>query len=218
MAGVAWLEGRSQESDEWVRRAAERVEVLPADRAQVTDAYVAIYRGWLEMIKGNPAGARDQGDRVTSLCDRYGLDYFRLIALTCSQVPSPDHTKDPAELEATLLALDAIGHGAFRAPYLAGVARNWAYRGEPNRALEYTRLALATIEESDEHLHEPEVRRLHAQLQATVDGDDREYARQLRRARLQAEEQGAAATAASISEELARLTSTPRATRPSVVD
>jgi class 3 adenylate cyclase len=218
MAGVAWLEGRSQESDEWVRRAVERIGVLPANRARLADAYVAIYRGWLEMIKGNPDLAREQGDRVASLCDRYGLDYYRLLGRTCSQVPSADHTTDPAELEATLRALDAIGHRAFRAANLAGAAQNWAYLGDPRRALECTDLALAAIEESDERLHEPGVRRLRAHIQVAVDGDGIAFARELRRALLQAEQQGAAGTAASISEDLARLISTAPATKPAVLD
>jgi hypothetical protein len=212
MAGITWLEGHAAESQAWLEAALDRVKQLPARQARVTEAYVNIYVGWLQLVRGRPAAARATGRMTMDMCESHGLDYFKLVAKTCAEAISEDRIGDPAELHETLSLLDLMGHRAFRAFYLGYMARNYAYLGEVEVAIETAEEALATVEESDERLHEPELLRLMAWLLLRANRDDRGPAGEhLLRGLKLAISQGAVLTAAGIASDLAQL---PEADRP----
>ena len=211
LACVAWLEGDETESGSWKQAALQRVDELPVREARVTEAFVNVYIGWLEVVRGRIGEARQIGARTMELCDVYGLEYFKLVAMSCALAVSEEHTVDPAELDAVLLAYDLVGHRAFRGFYLGRVARNYANLGDRESAQATLDTALATVVETGEHLHEPDLLRLSASLKLAADpAATRAVAAELVAAMRLALDQGAMAIAADIGKDLDRIPDTDR--------
>jgi len=70
------------------------------------------------------------------------------------------------------VAMDLVGHGAFRPAYLGIVARNDAYLGHWDEALEHVDDGLACVIKSGELVHQPDLLRLRAEIIAAGRPDE----------------------------------------------
>jgi hypothetical protein len=120
------------------------------------------------MVTGDDAGARTFGRRTLELAEQHRFDYFRAIGYQYVLVPSEELTATPEELATWESAMDMVGHAAFRAAFHAIAARNHVVRGDLKRALDEVNEGLAQVEKSGEHLHQPYLLILRAEVTARL--------------------------------------------------
>ncbi len=123
------------------------------------------------MVTGNLEEARELGQRTIELAERYRFDYFELLGGQYKLVPQPDRPCDVAELEMYGEGMNLVGHGAFRPTYLGIVARNHYYLGDADRALRTVQDAIDLTRTSGELVHQPDLLRLRAEINASAHPD-----------------------------------------------
>ncbi len=126
-----------------------------------------MYLSWLRMLGGDIPAARAFGERTLAIAAEHRFEYFTLIGRQYVLLPEPGSPVDPAELAACEVAMDLVGHGAFRPFFLGLVARNHLYLDEPEQALAAATDALAAANTSGELVHLPDLLRLRAEILAT---------------------------------------------------
>ena len=168
LACIAGLEGRTAESAEWESRALATAEKIGFPRGPFSSAFVTTYLAWLRMIAGDAAGARGFGQRTMDTADQCRFGYFTVIGRQYVLAPEPDFPAAAEELEQCEVAMDLIGHGAFRPFFLGLVARNHAYLGDYGRALERVNEALLAVGKSGEWVHQPDLLRVRAEITAAA--------------------------------------------------
>jgi hypothetical protein len=164
LACIAGLEGRTAESAEWENRALVTAETIGFPRGPFSSAFVTTYLAWLRMIAGDAAGARGFGQRTMDTAEVCRFGYFTVIGRQYVLAPEPDLPAATEELEQCEAGMDLIGHGAFRPFFLGVVARNHAYLGDYDRALERVNDALLAVEKSGEWVHQPDLLRVRAEI------------------------------------------------------
>jgi len=168
LACVAGLEGRTAESTEWERRALSTAEQIGFPRGPFSLAFVTTYLAWLRMMTGDARAARQLGQQTMDIAEECRFDYFTVISRQYVLAPEPDLPAEVDQLEQCESGMDSIGHGAFRPFFFGVVARNHAYRGDPDRALERVNEALAAVEKSGESVHLPDLLRVRAEAIAAA--------------------------------------------------
>ncbi len=168
LACIACLEGRTAESAEWESRALATAEKIGFPRGPFSSAFVTTYLAWLRMIAGDAAGARAFGQRTMDTADQCRFGYFTVIGRQYVLAPEPDLPSAADELAQCEVAMDLIGHGAFRPFFLGIVARNHAYLGDYKRALEQVNEALLAVAKSGEWVHHPDLLRVRAEITAAA--------------------------------------------------
>jgi class 3 adenylate cyclase len=168
LACIAGLEGRTAESTEWERRALSTAEQIGFPRGPFSSAFVTTYLAWLRMMTGDARAARQFGHRTMDTAAECRFDYFTVIGRQYVLAPEPDLPAEVDQLEQCESEMDSIGHGAFRPFFLGVVARNHAYRGDADRALERANEALAAVEKSGERVHLPDLLRVRAEIIAAA--------------------------------------------------
>jgi len=169
LACIAGLEGRTAESLAWERRALASAERIGFPRGPFSSAFVTTYLAWLRMMTGDAAGARSFGRRAMAIAENCRFDYFSVIGRQYVLAPERDLPADVEQLEHCEAGMDVVGHRAFRPFFLGIVARNYAYLGDPDRALERVHEALAAVQKSGELVHQPDLLRLRAEITAVAD-------------------------------------------------
>ena len=164
LACVAGLQGSTEESALWERRALATAEELDFPSGPFSSAFVSVYLAWIRMITGNRAEAREFGRRTIEIAERCRFDYFRLLGTQYVLMPEPDQPCEVAELEQYALGMDLVGHGAFRPTHLGIVAQNHHYLGNADSALQAVDEALERSASSGELVHQPDLLRLRAEI------------------------------------------------------
>ena len=164
LACVAGLQGSTEESALWERRALATAEELDFPSGPFSSAFVSVYLAWIRMITGNRTEAREFGRRTMEIAERCRFDYFRLLGTQYVLMPEPDQPCEVAELEQYALGMDLVGHGAFRPTHLGIVAQNHHYLGNAGPALQALDEALELSASSGELVHQPDLLRLRAEI------------------------------------------------------
>ena len=86
-------------------------------------------------------------------------------------MPEPDRPCDVTELEQYGVGMDLVGHGAFRPTHLGIVAQNHHYLGDADRALRALEDAMDQTVTSGELVHQPDLLRLRAEINAAAHPD-----------------------------------------------
>ena len=171
LACIAGLQGRTAESALWEQRALDAAEQLDFPFGPFSSAFISTYLAWLRMLTGDPAGARQFGQRTMDIAATCRFDYFSVIGRQYTLVPDTDLPSDPAELLQCEVGMDLVGHVAFRPAFLGIVARNHAYAGDLDQALARLDDAFVGVDVSGERIHLPELLRLRAELTAAAHPD-----------------------------------------------
>ena len=171
LACVAALQGCTEESAEWERRAIATAEELEFPSGPFSSAFVTTYLAWIRMVTGDVEEAREFGQRTIEIGERCRFEYFQLLGGQYKLVPEANQPCDVAELEMYGQGMDLVGHGAFRPTYLGIVARNHHYLCDDGRALEVLDEALDLTRSSGELVHQPDLLRLRAEINATAHPD-----------------------------------------------
>ena len=135
LACVAALQGATEESALWERRALATAEELEFPAGPFSAAFVSVYLAWIRMITGNREEAREFGRRTMEIAERCRFDYFQLLGTQYVLMPEPGRPVAVADLEQYALGMDLVGHGAFRPTHLGIVAQNHHYLGDADPAL-----------------------------------------------------------------------------------
>lgn len=206
LACVAALQGATDESAEWERRAITTAEELDFPSGPFSAAFVSVYLAWIRMITGNTEEARAFGQHTIEIAARCRFDYFQMLGTQYLLLPEPDQPCDVATLEQHGLGLDLIGHAAFRATHLGFVAQNHYYLGNTDQALEALEEALERAATSGERVHQPDLLRWRAEITAAAHPDRmREAAKDLEDAVDIGLAQGSLVLALRAANDLARL-------------
>ena len=168
LACVAALQGSTDESLLWERRALATAEELDFPTGPFSAAFVTVYLAWIRMVMGDFDAARAFGRRTVANADRYRFDYFRLLGAQYFLLPEPGRPCDEAALVQCGEAMELVGHAAFRPTYLGIVARNHYYLGDPDQALEVIEGAMEQTRTSGELVHQPDLLRLRAEITAAA--------------------------------------------------
>ena len=171
LACVATLQGCTEESAEWERRAIAIAEDLEFPSGPFSSAFVTTYLAWVRMVTGDLEEAREFGQRTIEIGERCRFEYFQLLGGQYKLVPEANQPCDVAELEMYGQGMELVGHGAFRPTYLGIVARNHHYLGDDERALEVLDEAMELTRTSGELVHQPDLLRLRAEINATAHPD-----------------------------------------------
>ncbi len=166
LACIAGLQGRTAESAAWERSAIAAADQLDFPFGPFSAAFISTYLAWLRMLTGDPAGARQFGQRTLDIAATCRFDYFSEIGRQYTLIPDPDHPSDPAKLNECEVGMDLVGHVAFRPAFLGIVARNHAYNGDVDQALVRLSEAFVGVDRSGERVHLPDLLRLRAELTA----------------------------------------------------
>ena len=164
LACVCALQGATEESALWERRAVSTAEELDFPSGPFSAAFVSVYLAWIRMITGRTDEARLFGQRTIEIAERCRFDYFQMLGTQYLLLPEPDQPCDAEALEQYGLGLDLIGHSAFRPTHLGLVAANHHYLGNTDRALGALEEALARSASSGELVHQPDLLRLRAEV------------------------------------------------------
>ena len=164
LACVAALQGATEESALWERRAIVTAQELAFPSGPFSAAFVSVYLAWIRMIMGYRDEARDLGRRTMEIAERCRFDYFQLLGTQYVLLPEPDRPCDVAELEQYGLGMDLVGHGAFRPTHLGIIAQNHHFLGDPDPALRRLDEALERTTTSGELVHQPDLLRLRAEI------------------------------------------------------
>jgi class 3 adenylate cyclase len=164
LACIAALQGRTTECAAWESRALASAERIGFPRGPFSSAFVSTYLAWIRMMTGDAAGAREFGRRALDIAAERRFDYFNAVGGPYELVPEPGLPVDAAQLERCELAMDLVGHGAFRPAFLGIMARNHAYLGDLDAALDKVGDALARVQKSGETVHQPDLLCLRADL------------------------------------------------------
>jgi class 3 adenylate cyclase len=210
LAVVTGLQGFSRESDLWEAATRKRCAQLPFPQGPFTLGMLTVYMAWLRLVCGDVEGARRYGDETLGVATTHRLDYFGVIGRPYALAPSEDRWSPPAEVEASLQALDVLGQGGFRPAYLATAAATHHRSGDADRALELLADALELADKGGEPIHRSELLRLRAQVSLASGRSSGEVA-DLREAVAIALEQGAVVLALRAAVDLAQL---PDGVRP----
>jgi class 3 adenylate cyclase len=171
LACVAALQGCTDESASWERRAIASAEGLDFPSGPFSSAFVTVYLAWIRMITGSLDEAREFGRRTIETAERCRFDYFQLLGSQYILIPEPDQPCDVTELEQYGAGMDLVGHAAFRPTYLGIVARNHYFLGDTARALLALDEALDRTGTSGERVHQPDLLRLRAEITASAHPD-----------------------------------------------
>ncbi len=171
LACVTALQGRTEESALWERRALATAEGLDFPSGPFSSAFVSVYLAWIRMITGRPDEARVFGRRTIEIAERCRFDYFQLLGQQYVLMPDPGRPCDVAELETYGAGMDLVGHAAFRPTYLGIVAQNHWFLGEAELALGALEEAMERTVTSGELVHQPDLLRLRAEITATAHPD-----------------------------------------------
>ncbi len=171
LACVAALRGCTEESAMWERRALATAEELAFPSGPFSSAFVSVYLAWIRMITGNPDEAREFGRRTIEIAERCRFDYFQLLGRQYVLMPEPDRPCDVAELEQYGVGMDLVGHVAFRPTFLGIVAQNYHFLGDADPALRALAEAMDQAEISGELVHQPDLLRLRAEINAAAHPD-----------------------------------------------
>ncbi len=164
LACVAALQGATEESALWERRALATAEELEFPAGPFSAAFVSVYLAWIRMITGNRDEAREFGRRTMEIAERCRFDYFQLLGTQYVLMPEPGRPVAVADLEQYALGMDLVGHGAFRPTHLGIVAQNHHYLGDADPALKSLDEALERSASSGELVHQPDLLRLRAEI------------------------------------------------------
>ncbi len=164
LACVAALQGCTDESSMWERRALATAEQLDFPSGPFSSAFVTVYVAWIRLMTGNYDDAREYGRRTLEIADRYRFDYFRLLGQQYLLVPEPDLPCDEIELVQCGEGMELVGHAAFRPTYLGQVARNHHYLSDAEQALKVLEDAMEQTRTSGELVHQPDLLRLRAEI------------------------------------------------------
>lgn len=164
LACVAALQGSTEESALWERRALTTAEELDFPTGPFSAAFVSVYLAWIRMITGNREEARDYGRRTMEIAERCRFDYFQMLGTQYVLLPEPDRPCDVTELEQYGLGMDLVGHIAFRPTHLGIIAQNHHYLGDPDPALDRLEEAMERTVTSGELVHQPDLLRLRAEI------------------------------------------------------
>ena len=164
LACVSGLQGSTEESALWERRALATAEELEFPSGPFSAAFVSVYLAWIRMITGNREEAREFGRRTMEIAERCRFDYFQLLGTQYLLMPEPDQPCEAAELEQYALGMDLVGHGAFRPTHLGIVAQNHHYLGNAGPALRALDAAMERSASSGELVHQPDLLRLRAEI------------------------------------------------------
>jgi len=171
LACIAGLQGRTADSAAWEQTAIAAAEQLDFPFGPFSSAFISTYLAWLRMLTGDPAGARQFGQRTLDIAAACRFDYFSVIGRQYTLVPDADLLSDPAELLQCEVGMDLVGHVAFRPAFLGIVARNHAYGGDLDQALARLDDAFVGVDVSGERIHLPDLLRLRAELTAAAHPD-----------------------------------------------
>ncbi len=171
LACVTALQGHTRESAAWARLALEKAEELDFPSGPFSAAFVTVYLAWIQMVTGNLEEARRFGRRTIEIGERCRFEYFQLLGGQYKLLPEADRPCDVAELEMYGAGMDLVGHGAFRPTYLGIVARNHYYLGDADRALSTLDDAMDLTRTSGELVHQPDLLRQRAEINATAHPD-----------------------------------------------
>jgi class 3 adenylate cyclase/tetratricopeptide (TPR) repeat protein len=166
LACVAALQGSTEESAIWERRAIATAEELEFPTGPFSAAFVFVYLAWIRMVTGKRDQAREFGQRAIEIAERCHFDYFRLLGTQYLLLPEPERPCDVKQLEEYALGMDLVGHAAFRATHLGIVAQNHYFRGDVDQALRALEMALDASSTSGEFVHQPDLFRLRAEITA----------------------------------------------------
>ena len=171
LACVAALQGCTEESAMWERRAIATAQELDFPSGPFSSAFVSVYLAWIRMITGNPDEAREFGQRTIEIAERCRFDYFQLLGQQYVLMPEPDRPSDVTELEQYGAGMDLVGHVAFRPTYLGIVAQNHHFLGDADPALRALEEAMERTGTSGERVHQPDLLRLRAEITASAHPD-----------------------------------------------
>lgn len=166
LACVAALRGSTDESAMWERRAVATAEELDFPAGPFSLAFVTVYMAWIRTLMGNLEEAREVGRHTLETANRFRFDYFRLLGSQYTLLPEPGRPCDEATLVQCGEAMELVGHAAFRPWFLANVARNHHYLGDPKGAFELIEDAMEQVRASGELVHLPDLLRLRAEFTA----------------------------------------------------
>ena len=168
LACVAALQGCTEESAQWERRALASAADLEFPSGPFSSAFVTVYLAWVRMVTGDLEEARELGRRTIEIGERCRFEYFQLLGGQYKLVPEVGQPCDAAELEMFGQGMELVGHGAFRATYLGIVARNHHYLGDADVALRTVEEAMELTKTSGELVHQPDLLRLRAEITAVA--------------------------------------------------
>jgi hypothetical protein len=168
LACVAALQGSTEESAMWERRAITIAGALDFPTGPFSAAFVSVYLAWIRMMTGNRDEAREFGRRTMEIAERCHFDYFRLLGTQYLLIPEPDSTCEVNQLQEFGFAMDLVGHAAFRSTHLGIVAQNHYFRGDAEAALDALQMALDTSARSGELVHQPDLLRIRAEITAAA--------------------------------------------------
>ena len=171
LACITALQGDLTASGDWESRAISEAEKIGFPRGPFSLAFVTTYLAWLRMVAGDDEGARTFGQKTLELAEQHRFDYFRAIGYQYVLVPSGETTGTPEDLATSEAAMDMVGHAAFRAAFHGIAARNHFVRGDLKRALDEINEGLSRVEKSGEHVHEPYLLILRAEVTARLSPD-----------------------------------------------
>lgn len=210
MAVVQTLAGDCEGGEAWEARAVERAESVPFPRGPFTLAFVKTYMAWLRWTTGDTAAAEQLSADILGIAQQHGYAYWMALGALYHRAtdPSAEH------LEQAIATLQAIGHEAFRASYLASLAELHRAAADDEQARATVSEAMLVAEKSGEKLHLPELHRLRAALLLEANGAAaaEDAVADLRRAEELAGDGGAALLALRAAIDLGRL---PDDLRPS---
>ncbi|MBA2337149.1 MAG: AAA family ATPase, partial [Acidimicrobiia bacterium] len=159
LATVAALQGDLERAATWERTAYQRVDTIGSLRGPFSRAFVNTYAAFIRRIANDDAAARSLAAETIAIGTEYGYTYWVMIGSIYQMAATPDEDPDPEYLAAAIDALRDIGHHAFVASNLAGLAEIRASRGDLGGALEAIDDALITADKTGEVLHRPELLR-----------------------------------------------------------
>ena len=81
------LQGTTEESALWERRAIATAEELDFPSGPFSAAFVSVYLAWIRMITGNRDEAREFGRRTMEIAERCRFDYFQLLGTAVRPAP-----------------------------------------------------------------------------------------------------------------------------------
>ena len=95
LACIAGLQGRTAECAAWEQAAITAAEQLDFPFGPFSSAFISTYLAWLRMLTGDPAGARQFGQRALDIAATCRFDYFSVIGRQYVLVPDTGPAERP---------------------------------------------------------------------------------------------------------------------------
>ncbi len=161
---LTWAMGDADSSDRFFARAIERAQQLDGTRSAFNEAYALAWMTVVALHEEDHALARTRVDRLVSLCAERGLAMWGAFGSMYDTVlkSRQDPTAEAiATIEVTVEILAAMRVVSYQPYFLAEAAKLNQQLGDPERAVELLRQAIANAEANYEN---PEVAEIHRLL------------------------------------------------------